>query len=136
MRPKPEASEDWGDLLDDVDVGGRASGTRRVATAHTPRTPPQVHPSQRPTMRAPPELIERLTVSEQPSASLPLGPKEVPLLKRPPRDGEVDHIGGFLLSRIDGQSTVEELVDVSGMPSAQAMRVIASLWQRGLIHFR
>jgi len=39
----------------------------------------------------------------------------------------LDHRAGFLLSRVDGHSTVEEVIDLSGMPRLEALRTLAEL---------
>lgn len=39
----------------------------------------------------------------------------------------LDHRAGFLLSHVDGVSTLEEILDVSGMPQLEAMRIISEL---------
>ncbi|MCL2824758.1 MAG: hypothetical protein FWD57_12265 [Polyangiaceae bacterium] len=45
----------------------------------------------------------------------------------------IDHRAGFVLSCIDGQSTVEEILDVSGMPQLDAVRILYTLIERGII---
>ena len=45
----------------------------------------------------------------------------------------IDHRTGFVLSCIDGRSTIEELLDVSGMSSIDTLRVLCMLLQRGII---
>jgi hypothetical protein len=42
-------------------------------------------------------------------------------------DQDLDHRAGFILSRIDGVMTIEEMMDVAGMPRFEALRVLASL---------
>lgn len=39
----------------------------------------------------------------------------------------LDNRAGFLLSRIDGKYTVEELIDVAGMPRLDTLRILAEL---------
>jgi hypothetical protein len=39
----------------------------------------------------------------------------------------LDHRAGFLLSMVDGISSVDDLLDVSGMPRLDAMRIICEL---------
>jgi hypothetical protein len=46
----------------------------------------------------------------------------------------LDHRSGFLLSCVDGQSTVEEILDVSGMPALDALRILYNLMQQRIIH--
>jgi len=39
----------------------------------------------------------------------------------------------FLLSRVDGQLTIDEVLDVSGMPRMEAFRFLCQLYQRGIL---
>ncbi|HJK89724.1 MAG TPA: hypothetical protein RMH85_04840 [Polyangiaceae bacterium LLY-WYZ-15_(1-7)] len=48
----------------------------------------------------------------------------------------LDHRAGFLLSRVDGAHSVEELVDVSGMPRLEALKTLAELLDLGAIRAR
>ncbi len=45
----------------------------------------------------------------------------------------LDHRSGFLLSHVDGVSTLEEILDISGMPHLEAMRIICDLIQQKVI---
>lgn len=45
----------------------------------------------------------------------------------------LDHRAGFLLSLIDGSSTVEELLDISGMPRFEALRTLCELLEQNVI---
>jgi hypothetical protein len=45
----------------------------------------------------------------------------------------LDHRSGFLLSRVDGVSTVEEVLDVCGMPRLEALKTLTDLLDRGAI---
>ncbi len=45
----------------------------------------------------------------------------------------MDHREGFLLSLVDGESTVEELLDVCAMPHEEALAVLLSLVDRGIL---
>ncbi len=45
----------------------------------------------------------------------------------------LDHRAGFLLSCVDGGSTVEEIIDVSAMPRLDAVRILYELVQDGVI---
>jgi len=45
----------------------------------------------------------------------------------------LDHRSGFLLSRVDGFSTVEEILDVCGMPRLEALKTLVDLLDRGAI---
>lgn len=48
----------------------------------------------------------------------------------------LDHRAGFLLSRVDGRSTVEELVDLSGMPRHEALKLLVELVGAGAISLK
>ena len=45
----------------------------------------------------------------------------------------LDHRSGFLLSRVDGLSTIEEVLDVCGMPRLEALKTLVDLLERGAI---
>jgi len=45
----------------------------------------------------------------------------------------LDHRAGFLLSLVDGTTTVEEVVDLSGMPRHEALRLLAELLDGGAV---
>jgi hypothetical protein len=45
----------------------------------------------------------------------------------------MDHRAGFLLSRVDGPITVEELLEVSGMSRLDALRILHDLLQQKVI---
>jgi len=45
----------------------------------------------------------------------------------------LDHRSGFLLSHVDGVSTLEEILDISGMNHLEAMRIIYELLQQKVI---
>jgi len=47
----------------------------------------------------------------------------------------LDHRAGFVLSRIDGQSSIEELVDICGMSRLEFFKTLIELFNRGAIHF-
>jgi hypothetical protein len=47
----------------------------------------------------------------------------------------LDHRSGFLLSRVDGVCSLEELLDVCGMPRLEALKTLADLLERGAIRF-
>ncbi|HEX2731734.1 MAG TPA: hypothetical protein VHM70_09020 [Polyangiaceae bacterium] len=48
----------------------------------------------------------------------------------------LDHRAGFLISHVDGASTVEDLLDISGMPRLDALRILVELVSRGVVVFR
>jgi hypothetical protein len=48
----------------------------------------------------------------------------------------IDHRAGFMLSHIDGVSNVEMILDVSGMPLLEALRILFELVQQRVISFR
>jgi hypothetical protein len=48
----------------------------------------------------------------------------------------LDHKAGFLLSRVDGQSSVEVLLDLVAMPRAEALRILVDLVGGGILQIR
>ena len=48
----------------------------------------------------------------------------------------IDHRAGFVLSHIDGMSSLEMILDVSGMPPLDALRILCELVQQRIISFR
>jgi hypothetical protein len=45
----------------------------------------------------------------------------------------LDHRAGFLLSLVDGNSSVEEILDMSGMPRLDALRIVCELIEQRVI---
>ena len=45
----------------------------------------------------------------------------------------LDHRAGFLLSLVDGMSTVDEILDISGMTRLDALRIILDLTERNVV---
>jgi hypothetical protein len=66
-----------------------------------------------------------------------LGPLDrVPVVAVPPEQLRwltLDHRSGFLLSHVDGVSTLEEILDVSGMPPLDALKILFDLLQQKVI---
>ena len=48
----------------------------------------------------------------------------------------LDHRAGFVLSRVDGKATVEELFDICGMPRIEVLKTLIELLNQGAIRFR
>jgi hypothetical protein len=48
----------------------------------------------------------------------------------------IDHRAGFVLSHVDGVSSLEMILDVSGMPVLDALRILCELAQQRIISFR
>jgi hypothetical protein len=48
----------------------------------------------------------------------------------------LDHRAGFVLSHIDGHCSFEQILDVSGMPTLDALRILFELVQQRVISFR
>jgi len=48
----------------------------------------------------------------------------------------IDHRAGFVLSHIDGTSNLEQILDVSGMPPLDSLRILYELVQQRIITFR
>jgi hypothetical protein len=69
-----------------------------------------------------------------------IGPLERVPVVMVPRDQlrwlSIDHRAGFVLSLVDGVSTLEMILDVSGMPELDALRILSDLAQQRVISFR
>jgi hypothetical protein len=48
----------------------------------------------------------------------------------------IDHRAGFILSLVDGTSSVEMILDVSGMPRLDALRILQELVQQRIVSLR
>jgi hypothetical protein len=48
----------------------------------------------------------------------------------------IDHRAGFMLSLVDGVSSLEMILDVSGMPSQEALRILHQLVEQRIISLR
>ncbi|MEJ7730493.1 MAG: hypothetical protein WKG00_14885 [Polyangiaceae bacterium] len=48
----------------------------------------------------------------------------------------LDHRSGFLLSCVDGQSSIDEILDVCGMPGLDAVRILFDLFEKGVVEMR
>ena len=46
---------------------------------------------------------------------------------------DLDHREYFLVTRMDGATTVEDLLDICGMPSEEALALVEGLLRRGII---
>jgi hypothetical protein len=74
---------------------------------------------------------DHLPLVEQIYGAMLGGADRVPTHGRPM--GDLEPRSAFLLSRIDGSMTVEDVLDVSGMPRLEALRVMALLVRRGAV---
>ncbi len=62
--------------------------------------------------------------------------QSVPILTMPPEQLAVqdfDHRAGFLISRMDGLLTVEQIIDVAAMPRFDSLRIISGLIRVGAV---
>jgi DNA-nicking Smr family endonuclease len=64
------------------------------------------------------------------------GARRVPRLAIPTEQVKwlsLDHRTGFLLSLCDGKSPLDDILDVSGMPQLEALRLLFELLQQSVI---
>ncbi|NOY91211.1 MAG: hypothetical protein GXP55_08370 [Deltaproteobacteria bacterium] len=64
---------------------------------------------------------------------------QVPVVKVPASEIRwlgLDHRAGFLLSRVDGQGNVEQLIDISGMPRLEVLKTLVELLDADAIELR
>ena len=45
----------------------------------------------------------------------------------------LDHRAGFIVSFIDGANTIEDMIDISGVPRTEVLRVLDELLAQGAI---
>ena len=103
-----------------------ATATVRPPTGAAAPPPTTAPPAPSPTA-APPAA--HLTLTERQSIPRLLKSMgEVSKLK-------IDHRAGFLLAHVDGMQTLEEILDICAMPSAEALSLIATLKDMGVIEF-
>lgn len=60
----------------------------------------------------------------------------VPMVQIPPQEivwHKLDHRAGFLLSRVDGMLSYDDILDISGMGRFEACRILAQLVEQGVI---
>jgi len=63
----------------------------------------------------------------------------VPVLAIPLRElsaHKLDHKAGFVISRIDGELSIEGLLDVGAMPRLDALRIVADLVEAGVLRLK
>lgn len=69
-----------------------------------------------------------------------IGPMDRVPMVMVPRDQlrwlSIDHRAGFVLSLVDGVSSLEMILDVSGMPELDTLRILTELSQQRIIAFR
>lgn len=113
--------------------------------------PPRISSRAMPAMRAPPGAsqyprvdprvdprAEPVSAPPPPRAPAPaIDKRAVPKIIAPDlaRVG-LDHRGAFLLGFIDGGTTVEGIVDASGIGEEEALAILADLTKRGAISLR
>jgi hypothetical protein len=94
--------------------------------------PPPVGPAQ---ATAPPPAV----IIAAPAAHLTLTERQsIPRLLKSMAEIsklKIDHRAGFLLAHVDSMQTLEEILDICAMPSAEALALISSLKEMGVIEF-
>ncbi len=84
------------------------------------------------------ELTEMFGESPPRTRSAEFGPSRVPrqnVSREELLSFKLDHKAGFLVSLVDGVSTIEMIVDVAGMPKDEALALLHELYLRGVIRF-
>jgi hypothetical protein len=51
-------------------------------------------------------------------------------------DFAIDHRAGFLLSRVDGKTPIEDLLDVAAMPEDETLELLRELLSKGILVLR
>lgn len=85
------------------------------------------------------ECLERSRGALRASLATKLGPLDRVPVVAVARDQlrwlAIDHKAGFILSHVDGVSSVEEIVDISGMKELEALGILAELLEQRIIDF-
>jgi hypothetical protein len=55
----------------------------------------------------------------------------IPRLVRPMQDLDLDQRSGVVCSFVDGASTIEDIIDVSGVPKLEVLRILDDLVAQG-----
>lgn len=117
--------------MDDRFSMGDYAGAMEIAEELLSRDPD--HPDAR-------ECIERSRAALHAAYTTKLGSLDrVPVLaiaREQLRWLTIDHRAGFILSHVDGMSNLEEIVDVSGMPELDALRILSELVEQRIIAIR
>jgi len=89
------------------------------------------------------ERVEDLSFDEPfdhaPTRPVPILLMAVPSLAVAPSELArlaLDHRAGFILSHVDGVSDIETILDVSAMPTEEALGILTDLASRGIITLR
>jgi hypothetical protein len=96
---------------------------------------------RKPQPNAPPPLLRREGEEIPTARQLPVTDdylRAIPRVLLPPAElhaTELDHREYFLISLLDGATTVEMLLDLCGLPSEEALALIDALVRRGILGF-
>ncbi len=110
---------DMGGVLDallTIRTDDLAPSMRPMSTSFVP-SPPSARPAP------PPATPSRATMS----------PAAMPKLVVAIHTLSLDHRAGFIVSLVDGRTTVEDIIDMSGQPSAEVLRVLEELFAQGAL---
>ena len=84
-----------------------------------------------------PMLVPPDPAAAERASSQRVGPMtSVPMVVSGAARGHLDHRAGFLLTFVDGSTSVEDIVDACGLPRAEALGVLAELLTKGVIVMR
>jgi hypothetical protein len=128
-EPKAPRGPSAVDMEDQFAIGD-FTGAMAIAEALLARDPEHVDAL---------ECLERCRTSLRTSLATKLGPLDRVPVVAVARDQlrwlAIDHKAGFILSHVDGVSSVEEIVDISGMKELEALGILAELLEQRIIDF-
>lgn len=125
-----EEARQLGDMRDRASLGDY-TGALEIAEAVLARDPGSIE-AERCAEECRAKLIHMYTARVGPLDRVPV----VMVAREQLRWLSIDHRAGFLLSHIDGVSSLEMILDVSGMPLLDALKILAELQQQRVISFR
>ena len=59
--------------------------------------------------------------------------KAIPKLLKPMQALSLDPNGGFICSMIDGETTIEDIIDMTGAPKNEVLRLLDDLVAQGAV---
>jgi len=117
--------------------GGRTTldGTKARASGRTTRTCPTPR-GERPATAANAGRRTNAKLGEHTLMELLGSLEQIPWLAIDAsklRSLDADHVTGFVLSQVDGEVTLETIIDLSGMPRLDALRILHRLVEQGTL---
>lgn len=129
------------------------SDVREVPASRVPASAPRALPTLQAASKPHADVQEELEITEMPLSEQAgvvddliegylerLGDRAgVPFASLPPEHARafpLDHWAGFILSLVDGNTSIEDIVDAAPMPEHDTLRLLSDLRRQGIIDIR